>query len=200
MLLEEPEEVSAHMEELYRVIGDHGYGIIEPNQNLLTGWARTAIGSDQQAIELMERGVANLEKIGIKRLSFQFYLLADAYLRKGSQDAALSIVNRALENVYATNEHRWEAEIHRVKGNILVALDEGSAQDIEQHFSRAIETAKNQEARWFELRAAVDLARYWCEHARDNEARDLLNPLYSRFTEGFDTKALREAKALLASM
>src|SRR6185436_1233401 len=96
----------------------------------------------------------------------------------------------------AHNERWWDAELHRVRGELLLASgadpDEGEAA-----YTRAIEIARTQQARSLELRAATSLARLWRTQGRAEDARRLLQSLYSWFTEGFDTMDLREAKALL---
>jgi len=100
-----------------------------------------------------------------------------------------------LEIADATGEHKWDAELHRLTGTVLLAenrLDEGQAS-----LQQAICIAQAQQAKSLELRAALSLARLWGEQGRRVEAHDLLAPVYGWFTEGFDTQDLKEAKALL---
>ena len=104
-------------------------------------------------------------------------------------------MREGLEIADATGEHKWDAELHRLTGTVLLAdnkLDEGQAS-----LQHAIRVAQAQQAKSLELRAARDLARLWGERGRRAEARDLLAPVYGWFTEGFDTVDLKEAKALL---
>jgi len=100
-----------------------------------------------------------------------------------------------LEIADATGEHKWDAELHRLTGTVLLAenrLDEGQAS-----LQQAIRIAQAQQAKSLELRAAASLARLWGEQRRRVEAHDLLAPVYGWFAEGFDTADLKEAKTLL---
>jgi predicted ATPase len=90
-----------------------------------------------------------------------------------------------------------EAELHRVKGDLLMALPRRDPGEAEERFHRAIAIARQQSARMWELRAATSLARLWRDQGRGAEAHDVLAPVYGWFTEGFDTADLKDAKALL---
>ncbi len=122
-------------------------------------------------------------------------LLAETYQMQGDTDEALAILTEALSHMERTGERWCEAELirrvgeaHRLKGDRDAA---------ESHFAQAIEIARAQSAKLFELRAAVSLARLWSEQGKRTEARELLAPIYAWFTEGFDTPDLKDAKALL---
>jgi predicted ATPase len=92
----------------------------------------------------------------------------------------------------------YEAEMHRVRGELLLSMnDDGAA---EASFCEAISIAKHQGAKTFELRAAMSMARLWHDQGKRDEARCLLEPVYGWFTEGFDTRDLKEAKALLCEL
>jgi predicted ATPase len=93
-------------------------------------------------------------------------------------------------------QERWiEAEIHRLRGTLLLSMhDQTAAEDSYRH---ALTVARRQSAKFWELRVALDLARLWCDQGQCNEARNLLAPVYGWFTEGFDTPVLKEAKAML---
>jgi predicted ATPase len=94
-------------------------------------------------------------------------------------------------------ERYWEAEVHRLRGVLLLQQPETPQAEAEAWLQRALNVAHHQEAKSLELRAAMSLARLWQQQGRRAEARDLLAPLYGWFTEGFDTADLQEAKALL---
>ena len=97
-----------------------------------------------------------------------------------------------------TSGERWcETEVHRTAGEIALMSSEPDAAKAQTHFERALEIARAQQARSWELRAATSLARLWRDQGRRTEARGLLAPVYGWFTEGFDTPDLKEAKALL---
>lgn len=188
------------MAELSQVIEEHGFAAIKPNMVMLTGWSRIAVDGDSRAIELVESGFAELESAGVKRLSFQLFLLADAHHRLGASDAALAAVTRAAEVADSTFERRWEAEIHRLKGKVLLSDPAAEKAEIERSLLGALSIAHGQGAKWFSLRAAIDLARFWGEQGKRREARQLLEPIYADFAEGFETKNLRAAEALLEAL
>ena len=102
--------------------------------------------------------------------------------------------------VEATGETWHEADIHRTAGEIALMSSKPDAAKAQAHFERALEVARAQQARSWELRAATSLARLWRDQGRRAEARDLLAPVYGWFTEGFETRDLREAKALLEEL
>jgi predicted ATPase len=94
----------------------------------------------------------------------------------------------------------WEAEVHRLRGVLLLRQPGTPQAEAEPWLQRALDVARRQEAKSLELRAAMSLARLWQQQGKDAEAHELLTPIYSWFTEGFDTPDLREAKALLDAL
>jgi predicted ATPase len=121
-------------------------------------------------------------------------LLAEACGKVGRIDDAQAALREARNLVAGTGIRYHEAELHRLEGEWLVGCDE---QQSEGCFRRGMEIASAQQAKSFELRAALRLARLWQTQGRNTEARDLLAPLYGWFAEGFETRDLKEAKALL---
>jgi len=105
-----------------------------------------------------------------------------------------------LTAVGTTKETFQEAEINRVAGEIALKSREADAAKAEEFFNRALAVARQQQAKSWELRAAMSMARLWRDHGKRNEARDLLAPVYGWFTEGFNTRDLKEAKALLEEL
>ena len=103
---------------------------------------------------------------------------------------------RAQAMIEESEERYWEAELHRLRGELLL-MQGAPLSEVEQCFHRAIEIARRQQAKSLELRAAMSLSRLWRQQGKRAEARDMLAEIYSWFTEGFDTADLREAKALL---
>jgi predicted ATPase len=96
---------------------------------------------------------------------------------------------------------RWyEAEVHRISGEITLKSPEPDAAKAEAYFQRALSIARSQQAKSWELRAAMSMARLWRDQGKRDEARELLAPVYGWFTEGFDTRDVKEAKALLADL
>ena len=131
-------------------------------------------------------------------------LLAEAYALDGQAEAGLEVLAAALDLVNARGMHLWEADVHRLRGELLLAQhgpgQAPSAARIEEAaacFELALALARQRQARAWELRAATSLARLWQQQARIEAARAVLAPVYSWFTEGFDTSDLQQAKALL---
>jgi predicted ATPase len=96
-----------------------------------------------------------------------------------------------------TKERCWEAEVNRIAGEIALKSAEPDTKKAQAYFERAIAVARQQQAKSLELRAAVSLARLWRDQGKPQQARELLAPVYGWFTEGFDTRDLKEAKGLL---
>jgi predicted ATPase len=129
--------------------------------------------------------------------SFFEVTAAEAEVEGGEIEAGLNRLDKALSEIEHTGERWYEAEMFRIRGEILLTCDPANAALAEQAFHAAIGVAEHQEARSFELRAAISLARLWRDQGKGQQARDILAPVYSWFTEGFDTVDLKEAKVLL---
>ena len=127
--------------------------------------------------------------------AFALTLLAEACSRLGRTTEGLSYLTEAEQIIETTNDAFHEAELHRVRGDLLNA--NGDVAGAERSYQQAIAVAKRQSAKMFELRAATSLARLWRDQGKRDEARELLAPVYGWFTEGFDTLDLKEAKSLL---
>ena len=123
--------------------------------------------------------------------------LATAYAALGKFDEAWRSVAEATNIVETTKERWWEADVHRTAGEISLMSPQPDAARAEAHFERALAVARQQQAKSWELRAAVSLARLSRSQGKPQQARELLAPVYGWFTEGHDTSDLKEAKALL---
>ena len=124
-------------------------------------------------------------------------LLAEGYGRAGSAEEGLRLATEALALGRDTGERVYEAELHRIEGEMLLLRSGDGQEEAETRFRRAIELARSQGARSLELRAATSLARLWRDQDKRAEAFDLLAPICGRFTEGLDTADLKDARALL---
>jgi tetratricopeptide (TPR) repeat protein len=124
-----------------------------------------------------------------------FAILADGHHRLGRFEEALALVEEGLANVAASQEHHYEQELYRIKGDALFGL--GRPIEAEEAIRHALDLSRAQGARSLELRAAVSLARLKRDTSERIASRDLLAGIYDRFTEGFGTRDLKEAKALL---
>jgi predicted ATPase len=126
-------------------------------------------------------------------------MLAAAFAQVGQAEPGLRVIAEANDLVASNDEHMWEGELHRIEGELL-QVKGGSPAEIEACFARAIAITRTQRARSLELRAAHSLARLWCDQGRHSDARALLAPTFSWFTEGFETADLRASKALLEEL
>jgi predicted ATPase len=124
--------------------------------------------------------------------------LALAQARAGRLEEGLVTLAEALKLVEQTEERHWEADLHRSKGELLLA--QGDEEKAEASLLKAIEVAHRQSAKSWELRAATSLSRLWHDQGRRREALELLSPIYGWFTEGFETRDLKEARALLDAL
>ena len=123
--------------------------------------------------------------------------LALARRQLGEFDTAWRCVDQAMTAIASSGERWCEAEVHRVAGEIALQSPERDAAKAETYFERALSVARQQQAKSWELRAAMSMARLWRDQGKRDEARELLAPVYGWFTEGFDTLDLKEARALL---
>jgi predicted ATPase len=126
--------------------------------------------------------------------------LALFHANLGKFDDALRCISEAITAVETTEERWWESEVHRTAGEIALLSPERDVAKAEAYFERALSVARQQQAKSWELRASMSLAHLWRDQGKQSEARDLLAPIYARFTEGFETRDLKEAKALLEEL
>jgi predicted ATPase len=124
-------------------------------------------------------------------------LLAEIYDHLGHPEDALQALAEAYTLMEQHDERYWEAEIHRLRGVLLLRQPGTPQAEAEACFQQAMDVARRQEAKSLELRAAMSLSRLWQQQGKQAEARALLAPIYNWFTEGFDTADLQEARALL---
>ena len=190
------EELLARAETLIGFSDEHGFPWHRALGTVYRGWALARSGQTTEGIALLRAGVAAFRATGsVTEMPFLLTLLSDAEGVAKQRDEGLGHVAEA-ERLMADTEERWaEAELHRVRGELLLTGHDPAA--AERSFSQAIGIAQQQSAKFWELRAAISLARLWREQGKRDAARDLLAPTYGWFTEGFDTPVLMEAKALL---
>ena len=194
-------EASATQEGAERLIAlsaEHGLTLLLAAGTILRGWAIAAQGRHEEGIAQIQEGLAALRATGTKiRLALDFVTLAAACLEADRLDDGLSALTEALA---AADEHEnriAEAEIRRLRGELLLKQDDSNTAEAQLWFERAIEIARKQSAKSLELRATMSLARLIASQGRRDEARAMLADIYNWFTEGFDTADLKDAKALL---
>jgi predicted ATPase len=127
-------------------------------------------------------------------------MLAEACGQARQTEEGLAVLAEALAVVEKTGQRDWEAELHRLKGVLLLARAIPEAQPVEACFQQALAVARHQQAKSLELRAAMSLSRLWQHQGQRAAAYELLAPMYGWFTEGFDTADLQEARALLEEL
>jgi predicted ATPase len=177
---------------------EHGLAAWAANATILHGWAVAAGGATETGIAQLREGLAAGEAIGVRQHTPSFLgLLAGLYIDVGNPGEALKLLDEALARVDRLEERWFEAELQRLKGEALLAFSPDHLAEAEACYRQALDVARSQSARLWELRAATSLARLWRDRGKRAEARDLLAPVYDWFTEGFDTADLKGAKALL---
>jgi len=216
-LRREERQAQERAEAAIAVSSEHGLVMYQAMATIMQAWAPVEQGRPEEAIEQMRQGLAALQATGTELVRPHFLaLLAEALDRAGKAEEGLRVLEEALDMVHRTGERYYEAELHRLKGELLlkqskrqalsqtptggkahVSDESPVAAQAESCFNQAIKIAQQQKAKSWELRAATSVARLYQNQGRQEEARGLLAQIYNRFTEGFATKDLREAKALL---
>jgi predicted ATPase len=149
----------------------------------------------------MQQGLAAWHATGaVVFRPYGLALLAAAYAQVGRCEEGLTLLAEALALTNDREERRWEAELYRLKGELLRVHAAAHHAEAETCFRHALDVARHQQAKSWELRAATSLSHLWQQQGKRQEAYDLLAPVYGWFTEGFDTADLQEAKALLEAL
>jgi TOMM system kinase/cyclase fusion protein len=188
---------------------EQGFGVYAAMGGIFRGWALAeqyaesgaGQGHVEEGMTQMQQGLAAWRATGAA--VFQPYglaLLAKASTQIGQPEAGLALLTEALAVANDKGESRWDAELYRLKGEILLARSAEHHTEAEACFCQALDIARRQQAKSWELRAAMSLGRLWQRQGKCAEARELLTPIYGWFTEGFDTADLQEAKALLEAL
>ncbi len=165
---------------------------------VLRGWALANTGQIDEGLRQMQQGLSCMEAAHTARSrSHYLSLLVDGYGTTGQFGQGLDVLNEAIDLVETTGERWWAAEIYRLQGQLMLSGPAHIQAEAEGYFTQALETARRQEARSLELRAATSLAHLWQVQGKRAEAREVLAPVYDWFTEGFDTPDLKDAKTLL---
>jgi predicted ATPase len=165
------------------------------------GSAFALTGRAAEALETISSGLAALRTTGTTLWQpVNMLYLATAHAELGQFDEAWRCIAEAIGTIAKTKERWFEAEANRIAGEIALKSPERDASKAETYFERALAVARKQQAKFLELRAAMSMARLWRDQGKPQQARELLAPVYRWFTEGFDTRDLKEAKALLEEL
>jgi predicted ATPase len=180
---------------------EQGFPFWLAEATIFVGWAQAMQGRGSEGIAQIQQGLATRQAIGLE-LTQPVYLLllAEAYTRVGQLREGLAVLADAGSRVDTTGECWREAELHRLRGELLLAVSADHRREAEACFHQALAIARHQQAKSWELRAAMSLSRLWQRQDQRAEARELLAAMYGWFTEGFDTADLREARALLEQL
>ena len=219
---EKVEEVETTATQMLRICQEHGFSLWEAAATVMKGWALTELNRSEEGIAMIRKGIAAWEKTRAELLLPLFLeLLAQAYQRAGQYTLALQTLDSALSVVTRTGERAYDAELTRRKGELCLVLGKetkevGSKEfgetpqqkhpsytavtKAESYFQEALAIARRQGAKSWELRAALSLTELWGTQDRYREAYNLLRPIYMWFSEGFDTKDLRQARHLLEKL
>jgi class 3 adenylate cyclase/predicted ATPase len=192
----DPERAAAYADEAIALSVEHGLTSPDHRARFFRGALLAQNGDPQRGIELMRNAIAAAEG-NAERNRRTLYLchLASAHASLGQPEVSLDLLDEAIQTAEITSERFFEAELYRLRGEMLLTL--GKKGEAEAGLQRALTIAQQQQARWWELRAATSLAKHWHEEGRYVEACSLLQPVYGWFVEGFDTTDLKDAKALL---
>jgi predicted ATPase len=183
-------------DEIINIANEHDIALWSAFGKMIRGWCLGAIGRSTEGIPLLIQGLADSRAIGCNAvLPFYLATLGEIYGIAGEPDKGLKSLAEAVELFEQTQERWAEAETYRLQGTLL--LMKGDPTAAEASFHQALSVARQQKAKLWELRAALDLARLWHDGGRDSEAGDLLAPVYGWFTEGLDTPVLKRAKTFL---
>ena len=152
----------------------------------------------ESSLDELRESVSAIPKIGVHiNTPYFMTLLASGYRQLGRIEDGLEVLDDARASSDGRGEHWWLAEVHRLRGELLLSLSDANADEAEACLHEALDVSRYQKARSLELRAAMSLARFWRGQGKADDALNLLAPVYGWFTEGFDTPDLRGAKALL---
>jgi adenylate cyclase len=183
-----------HSEAALALSKEHGFPFWLSWGTIVQGWALSEHGQREEGIARIHEGLDAHRAIGVTAESWGYAVLAEAYGKAGRIEEALNALTGALAVMNSTGERFYEAEVYRLKGELLVKQDASEARICIQN---AVDVARKLSAKSLELRATMSLARLLSSHGRRNEAHSMLAKIYNWFTEGFDTADLKDAKALL---
>jgi predicted ATPase len=183
-------------EKVLAISAAQGFAMWSPVGNIMRGWSLGVQGQAAEGIPLMLKGIDDVNATGCNILIPLFLMvLAQVYGVAGQPEEGLNQLVDAAKLVERTRDCWAEAEMFRLRGTLLLSMNEHT--QAENNYRQALASAQRQSAKFWELRAAMSIARLWRDQGKREEARDVLAPVYFWFNEGFDTRDLMEAKALL---
>ena len=193
----------AYFETLLSLADEQGFLFITEWAEVFNSWAQAQQRPPEEAVVSLRQVVAAYDATGAELLRSWFHtVLAEQYGKAGLIEEGLHAVREARHSVQTTGECWYAAEVTRIEGELTLQKDNGSQgqHDAETCFRKALDIARQQQAKSWELRTTMSLARLWQSQGKTAEARNLLASVYDWFTEGFDTADLQDAKGLLAEL
>jgi predicted ATPase len=178
---------------------EYGFAQWMPFGTIFMTWSQIQNGAGELEIEQLRQAIIDWQGVFCFEIVLPLFqgVLTDAYRTAGIVEQGLEVVGEALVKVERSGERQEEARLHLMKGELLLIQSDPDEQHAEGCFQQAVKVSRRQSAKYPELQAAMSLSRLWQAQGRKEEARSLLSDVYGWFTEGFDTKDLIEAKALL---
>jgi predicted ATPase len=189
--------VAERADELLSIATEHGMAFNLIGATFFRGWAMAAAGRGEEGIAEMRRSISDPIVAQASSGALMLVALAETCGKNGRAEEGLDFVAKGLATAEQTGLRAAEAELHRIKGELLLIKDLGNVAKAERRLRSAIDVARLQGARLFELRATVSLARLLKQQGETEPARQMLAEIYGWFTEGFDTADLKDAKTLL---
>jgi predicted ATPase len=202
-LRREVQAVHERAEALMALASEQGFPTWVANATLWRGWTLAMRGQAEAGIGKVRQVLTSqleVSQMAIVQLSILAQQVAEVYGAGGQAGQGLRLLAEALAVVDKTGERSSAAELHRLKGVLLLAQSPDNTAEVEASFHQALAIARRQQARSWELRAAMSLSRLWQQQGKRADARQLLAEIYSRFAEGFDTGNLQDAKALMDAL
>jgi tetratricopeptide (TPR) repeat protein len=192
----DPGAAASYADETLACSMEHRLAIPEYESRFTQGALLAQSGNPQRGIELMRKAMAAAESSAAHcRRSMHLGHVAAAHANLGQPEVGLDVLDEAMRMAEASNERFFEAELYRLRGKMLLALNREDEAEVE--LRRALSIAEQQQAHWWELRAAATLAQHWRDAGKYLEAYSLLRPIYGLFIEGLATQSLQDAKVLL---
>jgi predicted ATPase len=190
--------VYAHAEAAVALSTEQGFAQWAAWGTSFRGWALALQGQGEEGMAQVRQGIAAWRATGsVLTVPYLCALLADVCAHLGHTEDGFQTLVEAHTLVEQHDERWWEAEVHRLRGVLLLQQALPRQEEAEAWLQQALTVARRQQAKSLELRAATSLARLWRHQGKGAEARELLGAIYGWFTEGFDTVDLQEARALL---
>jgi predicted ATPase len=198
LIRDDPDKVLATTTELLALCREHHLAIPKTTGTIFQGWAKARAGLVDEGLHQLRSGLQAMTRGAY--FAHRVSLLAEICALAGNWSEASTVCEEAHDIVRETGDEWFLAKILCLRGELILNGPRISKNEADIYLNGALEVARKQQARLYELRACCDLARLWHDQGKRTEARDLLAPIYGWFTEGFDTPVLKDAKALLAEL